>query len=1650
MLENNKSTIESIARETQEAIAKLNPTQKKEVADLNDKVAAAEAVVNDPNASEEVKAVAEQQVETLSKEIDAIKPEPETKKVEGIPIKKGTDVQIDDTVELVNGKKGKVTKVEGDQVTMTMENGATFMATPELVEMTNITSEKAINEKQPEVTTEEVVTEELPQEGVQESVAELEDYIVQATEIAEQHEALAEQETDPIEKQEQLDIARNARDLITNSESELAEIRKEEVISKAEKDLSALKQVTDKVKKYDASMKRLTEAKNNKEISTTEFNDLKKRFDDVIGESTPKVKEETAVPLESNETIPDKEPTLQDKVVAIQDKRQSIKDRISQKLKEQRGNLSSGFDPSLLSDFVELGSTYIEEGVVKASDFIKRFREDYRDMGFDDSEITDKDIVDDVYSKNVVPEEETTTNVKEDTTPMEEASDKKKRSATQRVLKSNEYSQEFKDALSDETIYYSELPNAITDKEAEAFIDINGDFDAEAAIMDFNNDIGSAVRFSIMQKLIDRYEANGEYLRAAEMAETLYSKATDYGQGIQVFSTFPKLSKIGQVQLAKKNITEQRKKFRKQTEKTTNKIAKDFKKANKEAATEAVENVKKKIEQSTVVTPEGTIKELPTYGAKNKLFTRDKYIKAKQKLRGMSMSSFGGLPIDDVINIAGYHIEATGRDFARFSRRMKADLGAKIKPFLKDIYAQTRTQLIDDGYDASLFLTDEEVQAQINEDEGQRFKEKLQKAIERKDTKEQKVAIKKLQEISKEEGVWGQYKDSAASRLKNMVLTNAEKDIKTNPSLQQFTDGLVANMKAKMAELLPEPNKRKSVPRPDIEIIGDAYKNLEKYQEVWDKTQLEFQEKYANEPEVLQAIDDYFGEILDKPFSDKLIERAVNKGLSEMDTNISDLVVQHYTIVDNAKQSLSDKLVEEAGLTGSEAASLAKAIQEEFDRIATKKKQQILEKTFSKRERKKPAVRTLEGDLIKMSNLGAFRTEDVVNMYGEKMGWPALTQDNINEIERLSDIVQQTTDPIKKRRAVEDLLGYQAKIKGSSITDLVTAIWYANVLSGYNTQVVNFGANAINTALLYANAVIQRPKDGAFIAKGLINGMYRGFLEAEETLRTGYSPIKGKAEVPTLLELKKFVGGAKNPLNYLKYVRRVMVAADVIFFEGQKEMRAYQLAAREAANEGKVDPTMNQVNRAIELVGKSDGQLEAIKEEVELEYQEEVSNIQNSNVSSKEKVALLKQASSDKQRRIFDMIEQQRSSDLIQETAEYASIGTFNYQPKGGLGAIANGINTIVKDIPVLRYAVPFTNIIANVANESINYTPIGFLRRGKGGFTNFRREALTDQQKVDLTTKAAIGTTLMASLFVLSQVKGEDDEPVLEITGNGTGDYAKNETLKQTGWQPYSFRFKLPTGNYSAWYSFQYSPLLPALGFVGHFNDLLKYKKDEDKDSIATRLSKAAGLTVSTFFQGTYLDGLGDILANVLDPRASEKVTDKLIKGTLGAAKGVVLPNLYSQTAQTFESIFDIPKKEVRETLSGQLLQDIPYARNMFYDKVNILGDPIMADTDKFSSANKPNKVIELLIDKKAVFAPISRKSEKIYDIKEQKERMLTDEEFYEYSIAKGQYIKKALEKGYSRFEKMDESEFKKQMTSIKKQATKAAKWSLMKIKNN
>ena len=102
-------------------------------------------------------------------------------------------------------------------------------------------------------------------------------------------------------------------------------------------------------------------------------------------------------------------------------------------------------------------------------------------------------------------------------------------------------------------------------------------------------------------------------------------------------------------------------------------------------------------------------------------------------------------------------------------------------------------------------------------------------------------------------------------------------------------------------------------------------------------------------PEAMETLSEYFDYFLENPFSEKQAGKLTKDTMKELAMNLTEIVKQHYTVSDNTKKTLAEKLIEQGGLEGSDAERLAKAIHDKFDKLATEKKQRMLE-TFIRRD----------------------------------------------------------------------------------------------------------------------------------------------------------------------------------------------------------------------------------------------------------------------------------------------------------------------------------------------------------------------------------------------------------------------------------------------------------------------------------------------------------------------------------------------------------------------------------------------------------------------------------------------------------------------------------------------------------------------------
>jgi hypothetical protein len=347
-----------------------------------------------------------------------------------------------------------------------------------------------------------------------------------------------------------------------------------------------------------------------------------------------------------------------------------------------------------------------------------------------------------------------------------------------------------------------------------------------------------------------------------------------------------------------------------------------------------------------------------------------------------------------------------------------------------------------------------------------------------------------------------------------------------------------------------------------------------------------------------------------------------------------------------------------------------------------------------------------------------------------------------------------------------------------------------------------------------------------------------------------------------------------------------------------------------------------------------------------------------------------------------------------------------------------------------------------------INYTPWGYIRAFKKGsvFKNPKAEwdsmsqMQQDQYRVELVAKATVGLAMSAAVLMLTLKGDDDDEPLLEITANATGDYKKNEGLKNEGWQPYSFRvYNKKTKKYGDWISYQYSPLLVMFSFIGNFQDYEKYRKEKNDDTFFDRMGFAAINASRTFLDGTFLTSVNAFLKAITEIKV-DTAGDNFLKSLFKTAKGFVLPALYTQAAREVQRAFDIPEKEVGTSLVAELVRDIPVARNMLNDRVNIWGQRSIADTDKFTSKSEDTDLTTTLTDKKIFLTRPNVKTTNIIDIESGKFRAMNDNEFFNYAEERGKYLYETLIDRLEDIKEMSNEDAQKEVSSIVSDASKLA----------
>lgn len=528
--------------------------------------------------------------------------------------------------------------------------------------------------------------------------------------------------------------------------------------------------------------------------------------------------------------------------------------------------------------------------------------------------------------------------------------------------------------------------------------------------------------------------------------------------------------------------------------------------------------------------------------------------------------------------------------------------------------------------------------------------------------------------------------------------------------------------------------------------------------------------------------------------------------------------------------------------------------------------------------------------------------------------------------------------------AAGDLLQYAKGSKSlleATTGDKLWHLWYSSVLSGPSTHLKNIVGNISGLVTEATAAAIRNPRELPTAIGGLYDGLLAGAKEGQKILKEGQpSKFEERGLKPIV-----FTGKASF-LNAADYVGRALGAADAFFKGGLTNMELKGLAREQALKEG-------------------------LKGEARASRTEE--------------------------------IYKNPSPELAAQADEFGLRGTYNQQPQGVIGSIANGIATVTRDHPGAKLIVPFTRVVANVINNAIDLTPQGFTRAISGKM----KGALTERQYHQQLARATLGTIGMSFFAALAAEN--------KLTGDGPRDYQKKEQLLASGWRPNSIKIG------DTYYPFtQLGPMALPAAIVGNYVDSVKYGNLDQKDALERTTAAVLG-TVNTIQSMSFLSGLSSLVTAINE---SQTRGGSYAKNFIAQQATTVVPSAVKQVARYFDpTVYDAQSIWEKVQSSLRITKGLR-------PKIDVLGDVVLGDplTQLTPSKETKDPVKKFLFDNQ-LFISVPPKNTELFDVKQGKKRPMTHDEYYDYIKTSGVKIKEILGRMLPTLENIQNNEMRQKV---------------------
>ena len=647
-------------------------------------------------------------------------------------------------------------------------------------------------------------------------------------------------------------------------------------------------------------------------------------------------------------------------------------------------------------------------------------------------------------------------------------------------------------------------------------------------------------------------------------------------------------------------------------------------------------------------------------------------------------------------------------------------------------------------------------------------------------------------------------------------------------------------------------------------------------------------------------------------------------------------------------------------------------------------------------------------ELIRQLNLGLFENEAFRNAVAPRYGEKPVSSEQALKVYEMAQKAQAQPEGFQRNQAFREVYDEMRRSSGISGKDIITAWWYASVLSGSGTQARNIVGNAGLLMEAYAASVARNPKAASVLWSAMVRGMrdnimggeFRAIMSGHVAARQGMD-IAGAAG--TLELLKDSPKKWERMLAIGRYVTRFMLAADSFFYDAAAEVAATNQVIAQNRK-----ATWSEVNAKI----YDRLNLSPVKRQI-----------------AEAQAKAEKLTGNDFKRRVIEILENERPSEILEAQNRFALEATLNNDPQGLLGTLAHGLMLARERVPLLTAVVPFIRISANVGNVLLQHSPLGLywvLRNWRTEGANWQqmktgrstgniigiRSDITPEEYQQLRAKVLLshGALMMAFAWAASGL--DEKDPWFQVTGSMQGvDPDRRRQLEQQGIRPYSVKF----GNRS--FDYRLTPWATGFAYVGQVMDAKRYIPKWDEQEMTVKLATALMGGKAVILDQSFLSNLMVLLER--GPQLAKDQNSNKYITFLARTAGGAIPSILKESDSWFS-----PQIRNPSTAWDLVQREIPfYRRDAGTPVINILGEPVERPRYPWSwltSEASDDPVWQALGEKaqKGAFLPVPTSAVTI--LQNGKRVKMTPEQFAAYQREIGKLYRAKLERDLSRFSRM------------------------------